>query len=137
VVIRADATRLAGGEGLCDATTGAVPVDEAVGAILAGAYVKAVVHDGVDVTAVAHLGRHIPAELKTAVQERDGQRCVRPGCGATQHLEVHHYRVDYAKGGATAYWNLATVCSHDHDLITHGGHRLEGGPGRWTWVPPP
>jgi hypothetical protein len=137
VVIRADAERLAGGDGICEAATGGVQVDEAIGAILAGAFVKAVLHDGVDVTNVHHAGRYIPAELKTAVFERDGFACVRPGCGANQRLEVHHYRIDYAKGGATAYWNLATVCSHDHDLISHGGHRLEGGPGKWSWVPPP
>ena len=23
------------------------------------------------------------------------------------------------------------------DLLTHAGHRLEGGPGNWTWIPPP
>jgi hypothetical protein len=51
---------------------------------------------------------------------------------------VHHWVIDYAKpGGATAYWNLATVCRHDHQLVTHGGHKLEGGPGRWSWIPPP
>jgi hypothetical protein len=137
VVIRVDADRMAGDEGSCETATGSVPVDEAIGAILAGAFVKIVEHDGVDVTKVAHAGRHLPAELKTAVFERDGYGCVRPGCGATQRLEVHHYRVDFAQGGATAYWNLATVCSHDHDLITHGGHRLEGGPGKWSWIPPP
>ena len=138
VVIRADATRLAGAEGVCEAVgAGEVPVDEAVGAILAGAFVKIVQRDGVDITTVAHAGRYIPVELKTALFERDDHRCVRPGCGMTQRLEVHHYRVDHAKHGPTAYWNLATVCRHDHDLITHGGHRLEGGPGRWTWVPPP
>ena len=137
VVIRADASAMAGGDGVCETAAGAVPVEEAIGAILAGAFVKVVLRDGAHVTKVHHAGRHVPAELKTAVHERDGFACVRPGCGATQRLEIHHYRVDYAKGGVTAYWNLASVCSHDHDLITHGGHRLDGGPGRWTWVPPP
>ena len=137
VVVRVDAERLAGGDGACVTTTGTVPVEDAIGALLAGAFVKAVVRDGVDVTRVTHAGRHIPAEVKTAVFERDGFACVRPGCGATQRLEVHHYRVDFAKGGATAYWNLATVCSHDHDLVSHGGHRLSGGPGKWSWIPPP
>jgi hypothetical protein len=89
------------------------------------------------VTSVAHVGRHVPAQLRTAIFERDRYMCVRPGCGATQHLELHHWRVDFAKGGATAYWNLGALSSRDHDLITAGGHRLEGGPGRWTWIPPP
>jgi 5-methylcytosine-specific restriction endonuclease McrA len=79
----------------------------------------------------------VPAELKTAVQERDNHRCVRPGCGATQRLQVHHYKIDYGKQGPTAYWNLATLCRHDHDLVTYSGHRLTGGPGNWSWIPPP
>jgi hypothetical protein len=137
VVIRVDAGRLAGGEGMCETSTGSVPVEEAIGAILAGAAVKIVVRDGVDITTVTSGGRHITSELKTAVFERDSYACVRPGCGSTKHLEMHHYRLDHAKGGPAAYWNLATVCSHDHDLISHGSHRLEGGPGRWSWIPPP
>ena len=114
-----------------------MPVDVAIGAILAGAFVKVLSTDGVDVFSVAHPGRRRPAVLETAIFERDGYRCQRPGCGATQRLEVHHYRIDYAKGGATAYWNVVTLCGFDHDLITHGGHRIEGGPGKWTWIPPP
>ncbi|MBV9936760.1 MAG: DUF222 domain-containing protein [Actinobacteria bacterium] len=137
VVIRVDAERLAGGEGVCETPTGPVSVDEAIGAILADAFVTVVVRDGVDISTVARPGRHRPALLESAVFERDDYRCVRPGCGATQHLEVHHWRVDYGKRGPTAYWNLATLCSHDHDLVTHGGHKLDGGPGRWSWVPPP
>ena len=137
VVIRVDAEHLAGGEGTCETSTGTVPVDEAVGAILAGAFVKVLETDGVDVTRVAHPGRHRPAVLDSAIFERDGYCCVRPGCGTTQRLEVHHWRVDHARGGATAYWNLATLCRHDHGLVTHGGHTLAGGPGKWRWIPPP
>ena len=137
VVIRVDESRLAGGDGVCQTSTGTVPVDEAIGAILAGAYVKVLATDGVDVTRVAHAGRRLPAELKTAIFERDGYHCVRPGCDSAHRLELHHYCVDFAKGGATSYDNLATLCSHDHDLVTYGGHRLAGGPGRWQWINPP
>jgi hypothetical protein len=136
VVIRVDASRLAGEDGVCETSKGPVPVDEAIGAILAGAFTKVVLRDGVDITKVAHVGRHIPAELKTAVMERDGFCCVRPGCGATQRLEIHHYKVDYAKGGVTSYWNLGTLCRHDHVLVTTGGHELSGGPGAWEWKLP-
>jgi hypothetical protein len=137
VVIRVDESRLRGEGGLCEAGGAPVPVSEAVGAILAKAFVKIVAHDGTDVTRIVHHGRHIPAELKTAILERDGYTCVRPGCGATTRLQIHHWVVDYGKRGATAYWNLASACPHDHHLLTHGGHRLEGGPGNWTWIPPP
>jgi hypothetical protein len=109
---------------------------DAIGAILAGAFVKVVVTDGVDVMRVVHAGRHIPGPLKTAIVERDGGRCVRPGCDSAHRLEIHHYQRDFAQGGATAYWNLATLCHRDHDLVTTGGHRLDGRPGAWRWREP-
>jgi hypothetical protein len=137
VVIRVDAERLAGGEGVCETSTGSVPVEEAIGAILAGAAVTVLGRDGVDITTVCSGSRYLSDALKAAVFERDGYRCVRPGCGATKRLELHHYKVGFARGGATAYGNLASLCHHDHDLVSDCGHRLEGGPGRWSWIPPP
>ncbi len=134
VIIRVDATRLAGAGGMCEMSTGEVPVDEAIGAILAGAFIKIVLHDGVDITKVSHLGRHIPAELKTAIKERDQFRCVH--CGSTHRLETHHYKIDVARRGPTAYWNLATLCKYCHHLITDCGCVLAGGPGRWEWIEP-
>jgi hypothetical protein len=109
---------------------------DGIGAILAGAFVKVILSDGVDISRVAHVGRHLPAELRSAVVERDGGRCVKPGCDSAHRLEVHHYRRDFAQGGATAYWNLATLCHFHHDLITTGGHRLDGKPGAWRWCEP-
>jgi hypothetical protein len=138
VVVRVDEARLRGEEGTCESpATGPVPVSEVIGAVLAGAFVKVVAHEGKDITRVAHHGRHIPAELRTAILERDGCCCVRPGCGGTATLELHHYKVDHARGGPMAYWNVCSVCRHCHYLLTHAGHRLEGGPGNWTWIPPP
>ncbi len=137
VVIRVDAAELRDEGGVAETSTGPVPVGEAIGAILAGAFIKVLATNGVDVSLVAHPGRHRPATLDTAIFERDGYRCVRPGCSSAHRLQVHHYCIDYAKAGPTAYWNLATLCSFDHDLITYGGHRLEGGPGAWAWRGPP
>jgi hypothetical protein len=57
------------------------------------------------------------------------------GCGRTARLEVHH-TVPYAESGRTTLAELATVCCHHHDLITHRGYQLHGGPGTWTWHPP-
>src|SRR5207302_10248926 len=136
VVIRVDESRLAGEDGTCETSTGTVPVEEAIGAILAGAFVKVLATDGVGVQRVCHPGRHRPAVLDTAIFEREHYRCQRPGCGAAERLEVHHYRVDFGKNGPTAYWNLVTLCRFDHDLITTGGHRIDGEPGRWKWTPP-
>jgi len=106
-------------------------------ALRVGAEPTRVLFNGVDISTVSHHGRHIPEVLRTAIHERDGYTCVRPGCGTTTRLQIHHWVLDYGKKGATAYWNRASVCRHCHHLLTHGGHRLEGGPGYWTWIPPP
>jgi len=137
VVIRVDESRLRGEEGICETEAGPVPVDVAIGAILAWAFVKVVVMNGVDVKTVCHPGRHRPAVLETAIVERDGGRCVRPGCSSSHRLEVHHYVTDFARAGPTAYDNLATLCRFDHKLVTTGGHRLTGKPGAWEWIEPP
>jgi hypothetical protein len=138
VIIRVDAERLAGGEGRCEAVgVGTIPVSEVIGKLFAGAYVKVLASDGVDVTSVVHLGRRIPAEISAAIRERDNFLCVRPGCGSSHRLELHHFRTDYAESKVSGYVELATLCKADHDLITYGGHRLSGGPGRWKWILPP
>ena len=45
--------------------------------------------NGVDVTAVSHFGRTIPAHLCTALVTRD-QTCVVPGCDVRWPLEIDH-----------------------------------------------
>jgi hypothetical protein len=113
-----------------------VPASAAIGAILAGAYVNVLATDGVDVTRVVHPGRGLPDVVRTAIFERDGYLCVRPGCGSSHRLQLHPYRTDYRDSKLSGYPEQATLCKADHDL-TYGGHRLEGGPGRWQWIPPP
>ena len=49
------------------------------------AFLKAVLHDGKQIHTVAHFGRHIPAELRTALElgplpRLDGVRCADEGC---------------------------------------------------------
>jgi hypothetical protein len=63
---------------------GDIPVEVAA-SIVDDAFVKAVVHDGVDILKVKHVGRHIPAELRTAIAlgplpELNGLTCVEDGC---------------------------------------------------------
>ena len=93
-----------------------------------------VITDGTDVTTVCRLTRHIPAAVASALLERD-PTCVVPGCDRADHLEVDHWQVDFARGGPTAWWNLAHLCPHHHRLKTTGRFRLTGGPGRWRFTP--
>ena len=116
---------------------GPIPV-AAARRLASDAILTAVVTDGTDVTAVAHLGRTIPARLRTAVEARD-PTCVVPGCDVRVGLEIDH-RIPVTDGGPTALDNLAKLCRWHHYLKTHRGYRLEGKPDNWTWSgpdPPP
>lgn len=112
---------------------GPVPVATAK-AMASDAIVTAVVTDGVDVTTVAHLGRTIPAHVRTALEARD-PACVVPGCTVRHHLEIDHV-VPFADGGPTALDNLARLCHWHHQLKTYRGYHLGGGPGEWRWEGP-
>lgn len=96
--------------------------------------VKTVLVDGADVRAVAHLGRTIPARVRTALEARD-QTCVVPDCDEREGLEIDHI-VPMAEAGPTRLDNLARLCHWHHSLKTHRGWRLAGAPGRWEWFKP-
>jgi hypothetical protein len=87
--------------------------------LLGSAFVTAVVKKGKDIATVAHLGRHIPAELQTAMIV-GGRECDIEGCHGRGYLERDHSEVDYAKGGATAYWNLTWLCYVHHRRKSSG-----------------
>ncbi len=108
---------------------------ETARSLMGDAITDLVITDGVDVTTVCHVGRSIPAPLKTALMVRD-QHCVVPGCDVAHGLEFDHWMVPFAEGGPASLENLARLCSHHHYLRTHKGFQLGGGPGRWTWSGP-
>jgi hypothetical protein len=90
---------------------------------------------GVDIKTVSHLGRAVPAHLRTALEERDPV-CVVPFCNVSSGLEIDHRVIPFADGGPASLQNLARMCHLHHFLETHKRFRLEGGPGTWEWIPP-
>jgi len=98
------------------------------------AYLKILLAKGVDIVAVAHAGRTIPAHLRTAVERRD-PKCIVPGCDQRHRLQIDH-RKPVAAQGITRLENLARLCPYHHYLKSHEGYRYRGGPGTWEWVPP-
>ncbi len=94
-------------------------------ALLGQAFVTAIVKKGRDLTTVAHLGRHVPAELHTALIVT-GRECSIEGCTGREYLELDHCEIDHAAGGPTARWNLTWLCSIHHTRKTQG----------WTLGPP-
>jgi hypothetical protein len=82
------------------------------------AFLKALTHDGVRIETVAHFGRHIPAELRTALElgeppGLDGVSCTEPGCNRRYGLEWD-YIDPVAHSGPTSYENLRARCKPHH-----------------------
>ena len=108
---------------ICEiAGVGPVPVASAT-EYLGEAFLKLLVIDGTDIKTVAHMGRHIPAPLRIAVEERD-RVCQVPTCDMTLGLEIDHI-VPFAEGGPASLENLVRLCKRHHLQKTHDGYRLE------------
>jgi hypothetical protein len=97
---------------------GPVSVEHARG-LLGSAFLTAVIKKGRDLLTVAHLGRHVPAEVRTAMIV-GGRECDVEGCDCCGYLELDHSEVDFAAGGPTAYWNLTWLCYAHHRLKSSG-----------------
>ncbi|CAB4650503.1 unannotated protein [freshwater metagenome] len=131
---------------ICEiAGVGPIPVATAT-EYLGEAFLKLLVMDGTDIRTIAHMGRAIPAKLRSAVEERD-RVCQVPTCDMTMGLEIDHI-VPFAEGGAASLENLVRLCKRHHLLKTHDGYRLikiEASEGeicvaketRWDWRAPP
>ena len=103
-------------------------------AFFGDALLSVIVTKGADVASVTHHGRTIPAVLRTALVERDGE-CVVPGCHVRHHLEIDHM-VPFSLPRQSVLSELCLLCSWHHHLKTHRGYRIEGGPGHWRWIAP-
>ncbi len=104
---------------------GVGPVDVSwVKALIGSAFLTAVIKRGKDILTVAHLGRHVPAEVITALIV-NGRECDIDGCNHRGYLERDH-RHGHAQGGPTSYKNLGWLCYRHHRLKSAG----------WTLGPP-
>jgi hypothetical protein len=84
------------------------------------AFVKAVLHDGVNIHLVKHFGRNLNAALRTAldlgpVPGFTGRECA--DCGSRWGLEYDHVN-PVANQGPTEYANLQARCYKDHQIKT-------------------
>jgi hypothetical protein len=96
---------------------GPVPVST-IRALAEEAFLEVALHDGVKIDTVKHFGRHIPAELRTALElgpppEFDGVTCSQDSCDRRYGLQWHH-RDPVANGGASEFDNLEADCAPHH-----------------------
>jgi hypothetical protein len=124
------------GEGeLCEIPgVGPVPLARAR-ALMGDSITHLVITNGVDITTVCHLGRSIPAHLRTALVERD-RTCVVPGCDVAQGLEIDHWDIPFEDGGPASLDNLVRICKHHHDQRHYQGFTLSGSAEERRWDPP-
>ena len=109
---------------ICElAGVGPIPVHEA-SRMLDDAFLKAVVVRGTDIATVSHLGRTIPAHLRTAVDEKFQECCIE-GCHETRHLEIDH-NIPIEQGGRTELDNLSRPCAFHHRYKHQHNLRLAG-----------
>ena len=107
---------------ICEiAGVGSIPVVTAT-EYLGEAFLKLLVIDGTDIKTVAHMGRAIPAPLRTAIEERD-RVCQVPTCDMTVGLEIDHIK-PFSEGGPASLENLVRLCKRHHLQKTHDGYRL-------------
>jgi HAMP domain-containing protein len=105
---------------------GPVPNSVVRDAVAGDAFLKVAFHDGVEVQRVKHFGRHVPAELRTALElgpppAFDGVRCA-CGCGKRYKLQRDH--IDpVANGGSTSLANLQTLTAREHGEKTRQDRR--------------
>jgi hypothetical protein len=98
---------------------GVGPVDVSwVKQLLGSAFLTVVIKKGKDIRTVAHLGRHIPAEVMTALI-MVGRECEVEGCNCRGYLERDHVH-DHARGGLTSFENLGWLCYRHHRLKSRG-----------------
>ena len=98
---------------------GVGPVDVGwVTELLGSAFLTVVIKNGKDILTVAHLGRHVPAEVMTALIV-GGRECDVEGCNHRGYLERDHVD-DHAKGGPTSFENLGWLCYRHHRLKSAG-----------------
>jgi hypothetical protein len=105
---------------------GPVPVDTVKEAVEHDAFVKVAFHDGVDISKIKHFGRHIKAELRTALElgrppEFLGERCA---CGCGKRYKLQHDHIDpVAHGGPTAQANIQPLVPKEHVAKTERDRR--------------
>jgi hypothetical protein len=138
-VVLIDATALrrgsTKGDELCE-IEGVGPVSvEAARELMGQASLQYVIKDGLDIATVTGSTRAIAQRIECALVVRD-RTCVVPHCGKRLGLESDHCQIDYGQEGPTELANLVRLCPEHHEMKTHGGWRIEGGPGRWRWIAP-
>lgn len=103
-------------ETVCHIVGGGPVAPEVVAEMAKDAFLKVVFHDGVNIHTVTHVGRHIPAELRTALElgdppDFDGIVC--SGCGKKFKLQWDHVEPVCA-GGFTSFANEDPKCWECH-----------------------
>lgn len=81
---------------------------------------------------VGFTARYATRAQRVALQARDGDTCVHPGCSTQASRCIAHHIVHWSSGGPTDVENLVLLCEFHHRKVHHGRLEIATGEGRYT-----
>ena len=81
---------------------------------------------------VGFTARYATRAQRMALQARDGDTCVHPGCSTQASRCIAHHIVHWDAGGPTDVENLVLLCEFHHRKVHHGRLEIATGEGRYT-----
>ena len=134
VVVHADITALANGEGVASLEDGgAIPAKAAARIACDAPTVSLVENDGRPLS-VGRKTRRVNRTLRRALDARD-RGCRFPGCHRRGRTEAHHIQ-HWSRGGATEADNLLLLCSSHHTAVHERDLTIERSPTGFTFRTP-
>ena len=94
--------------------------------------VAVVIRDGWQPLRLGFTARFATRAQRIALQARDGDTCIHPGCSTQASRCIAHHIVHWNHGGPTDIDNMALVCRFHHERIHHGRLTITQEDGRYT-----
>ncbi len=85
---------------------------------------------------LTYTARYATAAQRLALQARDGDTCIHPGCTVPVNRCIGHHIIHWADGGPSDLWNYAFTCGHHHDDVHHGNLIIIKPDGSYTTTRP-
>ncbi|MEY2567077.1 MAG: hypothetical protein QOE35_1606 [Actinomycetota bacterium] len=127
VVIHADASFAAGGEGSAEVEEGVTISRGALERLLCDCDLEPIVIQPDGSLGIGRKTRSVPRAMERRIRRRD-HGCRFPGCGLARWTQIHHMAHWSADRGPTNESNLITVCLYHHHFLHEEHWKARGDP---------